>query len=503
MRFSPVSLLLVPALLSAIALGGCPQHAVQLVEEIQPPPNYNPVWLTSAVSFDKMVEEMRKAGGMVSTSGVPTWSGTEGNDTVAANRTSIAMDIRSVDDSRYPNEVELRAFVYDTSGRFVMGLAPPYFSGTGNWRSRWPLLIDSCNGVATPITDFTVTEIRQDKREPYALAFVLDHSGSMGDRKIRALRAAVSRVMRIIKPGDYVAAVKFGSRARAEVPLTNDTARYRRDFIETDIEPPGGGGTAIYDGATVGIQEVAKAPATHKRAIIVFTDGFDGESRTRIDSMHRLARREHVAIYTVAYGPADLDVMRNMAEYSGGRMYRIYRTREFVYVFADIYRALNNYYRISYHPPECDGVHTVTAGTSLPEFGFDPLMARGTYDRSVFTPFDTIGSIALVNIEFDYDKATIRSVSLPRVQEMAAIMARYPTLKMEVRGHTDDQGDEDYNQRLSEKRARAVADALVEMGVARNRLTVKGLGESQPLAPNTSEENRRRNRRTEFVIVSR
>lgn len=502
MRFSPASLLLIPALLSALAFGGCPQHAVQMAEEILPPPDYNPVWLTSAASIGTMIEEMRKAGRTVGTSGVPTWSGSASGDTTG-QRTTIAMDIRSVDDSRYPNQIELRAFVYDTSGRFVMGLAPPYFTGPGDWRKRWPVLIDSCNGVATPITNFTVTEIRQDKREPYAIAFVLDHSGSMGDRKIRALRLAVNRVMRIIKPGDYVAAVKFGSRAVAEVPLTNDTARYRHDFVESDIEPPGGGGTAIYDGATVGIQEVAKAPATHKRAIIVFTDGFDGESRVRIDSMQRLARREHVAIYTVAYGPADIEVMQNMAQYSSGRMYRIYRTREFVYVFADIYRALNNYYRITYTPPECNGVHTVTAGTSLPEFGFDPLMARGTYDRSVFTPFDTVGSIVLVNIEFDYDKATIRDVSLPQVREMADVMTRYPKLKLEIRGHTDDQGDDDYNQKLSQKRADAVADALVGMGISRSRLTVKGLGESQPLVPNTSDENRRRNRRTEFVIISR
>ena len=194
--------------------------------------------------------------------------------------------------------------------------------------------------------------------------------------------------------------------------------------------------------------------------------------------------------------------MQDLASYTGGRYYRIYSNREFPYVFADIYRGLSNYYRITYRPPECPGLHTASVSLTIPELD-SRLLADGTYDRSVFTPFSGVGDIALVNIEFDYDKATIRPESMPRIQEIASVMKTYPTILMEIRGHTDDRGSDDYNQNLSEQRARAVADALEDMGVKSARLTIQGFGESRPLAPNDSEENRKKNRRTEFVIVKK
>jgi VWFA-related protein len=513
-----LGLILLPALLFM----ACPQHVVKLADEIIPPKDYKPIYMTSTIPYDSVVKAYQASGGAGRTGSTGTTTGTTGTTTgtgtgttgTAGSTTSgasgsasamgpLSMDIRNVDDSRYPNEVELRAFIYDTSGRFVMGLAPPYFKGTGDWRARWPRLFDSCAGQSVPIDSFTVTEVRQDKREPYAIAFVLDHSGSMGDEKIRRLRTAVSRTLRIIKKGDMIAAVKFGSRSDVDVLLTDDSARYRRDFQVENISPPGGGGTALYDAALVGIDEVSAAPTGYKRAVILFTDGMDGNSDAEVEAVHQAARAKHVTLYTVAYGQANEEVMRDMASYTGGRMYRIYSYREFPYVFADIYRGLNNYYRITYRPPLCQGIHTATAIISLPEVGYDRLSASGRYDRSLFTPFDPIGSIALVAIEFDYDKATIRPESMPRVQEVADVLRTYPAMELEIRGHTDDRGGDEYNLKLSQDRAEAVANALVAIGIDRSRLGVKGFGESKPLVANDTDENRRKNRRTEFVITKR
>lgn len=490
----------------AMMFTGCPHQVAQIAEEVLPPKDYKPIYMTSAITIDKLLEIRRSSGtsGGIGADGSGGTSGTAGTGASGdAGTIPLAMDIRSVDDSRYPDQVELRAFVYDTSGRFVMGLAPPYFKGPGEWRSRWPRLVDSCGGEASVIENFEVTEVRQDRREPYAIAFVLDHSGSMGNTKIARLRTAVSRTLGIIKPGDQIATVKFGSRSEVDVPLTSDTSRYRNDFMVQNIRPPGGGGTALYDAALVGINEVAQAPAGHKRAIILFTDGMDGNSDAEVEDVHKAAKEKRVAVYTVAYGDADEETMRNIATYTGGRMYRIYSYREFPYVFADIYRALNNYYKITYTPPRCQGVHTASVSIALPELGYDRLEASGRYDRSLFTPYDDIGTTALVAIEFDYDKATIRPESSPRVREVADAMRSYPALTLEIRGHTDDRGSDDYNRKLSQDRAQAVADALVAMGIDRTRLTVKGFGESSPLVPNDSEENRKKNRRTEFVITSR
>jgi VWFA-related protein len=412
------------------------------------------------------------------------------------------MEIRSVDDRRYPGEIEVRAFVYDTAGRFVMGLAPPHFAGTGTYRDYWRTLIDSCNGVASSIDSFNVTEVRQDRRDPYAIAFVLDHSPSMTELRARKLQEAIRLVLGIIRSGDQISVVKFTKDVYVEVPLTGESATYRSQFKVDGLEGYSGG-TAIYDGTIAGINEIAKAPAGYRKAIILFTDGGDNSSDATADSVYKLARERGVNIYTIAYGMAETDMMRDLASYTGGRFYRIYSSKEFPYVFADIYRGLSNYYRITYRPPECQGLHTVNVSLTIPELGEERLADNGTYDRSLFTPFSAVGDIALVNIEFDYDKATIRPESMPRVREIADVMKNYPTIRLEIRGHTDDKGSDDYNQRLSEQRARAVADALQEMGVGSTRLTVRGYGESRPLVPNDSDENRRRNRRTEFVIVQK
>lgn len=79
-------------------------------------------------------------------------------------------------------------------------------------------------------------------------------------------------------------------------------------------------------------------------------------------------------------------------------------------------------------------------------------------------------------------------------------------MKIELRGHTDAQnktGDPEYNTKLSQKRADAVKEALVKRGIAADRITAFGYGESRPVADNNTEDGRSLNRRTEFVIISR
>jgi outer membrane protein OmpA-like peptidoglycan-associated protein len=110
--------------------------------------------------------------------------------------------------------------------------------------------------------------------------------------------------------------------------------------------------------------------------------------------------------------------------------------------------------------------------------------------------------ITLRGIYFDFDKATIRPESRPTLEDAAKILIENPTITVEIQGHTDSVGSDKYNQRLSEKRAKAVVNYLVqELGIDNGRLTAKGYGESRPVAENTTEEGRALNRRVEFVIT--
>lgn len=107
----------------------------------------------------------------------------------------------------------------------------------------------------------------------------------------------------------------------------------------------------------------------------------------------------------------------------------------------------------------------------------------------------------LNNIFFETDQFRIQAKSETELQRVVQFLKDNPEVRIEIAGHTDDVGNVTYNQQLSEKRARAVYDYLLEEGIAPSRLQAKGYGQTQPLAPNDSEEHRRQNRRIEFRIL--
>ena len=120
-------------------------------------------------------------------------------------------------------------------------------------------------------------------------------------------------------------------------------------------------------------------------------------------------------------------------------------------------------------------------------------------------PADTLkvgSTIVLHNIFFDYDKSVLLQQSYYELQQLLALLQAHPTMKIEIRGHTDGHGSIEYNQRLSENRAKAVVDYLVSKGVYVKRLHYKGFGKTQPIDTNTTEEGRAHNRRVEFKVLS-
>lgn len=113
--------------------------------------------------------------------------------------------------------------------------------------------------------------------------------------------------------------------------------------------------------------------------------------------------------------------------------------------------------------------------------------------------FET-GSISIYGILFDFDKADIKPESAATITEIAALLNNNPNLKLFIVGHTDNKGSLDYNMDLSQKRAGAVVDVLItEHGIASSRVTAKGLGFLAPVASNSSEDGRAKNRRVELV----
>ena len=114
----------------------------------------------------------------------------------------------------------------------------------------------------------------------------------------------------------------------------------------------------------------------------------------------------------------------------------------------------------------------------------------------------TKGTVSIYGIYFDTDKSEIKPASAPTLDEVANVLKIDRGLKLEIAGHTDNTGDKAHNEKLSEARAQAVVKALVaKYGIDAKRLSAKGYGDSKPVAPNTTEDNKAKNRRVELKKV--
>ena len=104
-------------------------------------------------------------------------------------------------------------------------------------------------------------------------------------------------------------------------------------------------------------------------------------------------------------------------------------------------------------------------------------------------------------IEFELDSAEIHESTKPVLDRAIKVLEDYPDIRLEVVGHTDDQGTPEYNETLSKDRAESVKRYLVEGGIDPSRIETRGAGQTEPIASNSSEEGRAKNRRTEFNIL--
>ena len=108
--------------------------------------------------------------------------------------------------------------------------------------------------------------------------------------------------------------------------------------------------------------------------------------------------------------------------------------------------------------------------------------------------------VNLSDVLFDFNKATLRPGAREKLAKVAGIVLAHPGLKTEAEGHADAIGTDQYNQRLSERRAESVRTFLVEQGITAEAVTAQGFGESRPVATNGTAEGRQQNRRVELVV---
>ncbi|GAB2543403.1 OmpA family protein [Spirosoma aerophilum] len=136
------------------------------------------------------------------------------------------------------------------------------------------------------------------------------------------------------------------------------------------------------------------------------------------------------------------------------------------------------------------------------DYGYVIRLEKEEKADSVFRNLQINQAFRLDNVYFDQSSYVLRPESFPQLNKLIKTLVTTPKLVIEIAGHTDNVGDKRLNQALSENRAKIITNYLVTNGIPESRLRHNGYGSSKPAAPNDSEENKRKNRRVEFVVLA-
>jgi peptidoglycan-associated lipoprotein len=138
--------------------------------------------------------------------------------------------------------------------------------------------------------------------------------------------------------------------------------------------------------------------------------------------------------------------------------------------------------------PVIDTIPTNTGTDELPP----PFATDKPRDRETLAPY---------TVYFDFDSHVVRQSEQSKLRDVAAYLQRYPNVALEIEGHADERGTDEYNRSLSERRAQAIREILVASGIASNRIQTLPMGEDNPADPGHNEAAWAKNRRGEFLLI--
>ncbi len=422
------------------------------------------------------------------------------------NNNFITSKITSINSDYFPDSIIVNVTIKDNNGVFISGLASPYLDTNKQQDNYWKFIQDSCKGISNKITNIKVQEIREIKSPLYSICYVLDHSSSMGETRAIILQQSVRYSISKIKDKDKISAIKFTSIPTIEVKPTNDKEEFKQNFKLNGMDAKKyGAGTNILKALDTAVALLKEDNSDeYEKIIILFTDFEDFDltnTSNKYDNITKKIRNNKIKVFTICYGITDFSNMIKLAKNTDGQAIIIKNIHDFANAFQYIYNLLTNFYKITYIPPVCNDLHNINVVLDIPELNIKNILCQGEYDKSMFNQFSEVGSITLMDIEFDYNKATISQSSLSIINDIATQLNRNTNINIKICGHTDSQGSDEYNLKLSLERANSVKKELVKLGIKAHRISVMGYGKTRPIAPNDTEENKQKNRRTEFIIV--
>ncbi len=425
-------------------------------------------------------------------------NGTKAIDSADVNK--LIYDIFRIEIDEYPDNLKIYARVYDSTGKFITNMADPYKNNDTityftSMRERLGKIYKKRN---VEIDSFKVREYGANDSIPYNIALTVDYSGSM-DAILSAIFEGTELFISMKMKYDKIALTSFNKELDVKANFEQDTSRLLK-LYRAKRNDGVGLFSGVFDAIKWNMDIFEGTSDSIPRVLVVFSDGDDNYSKSEVHDIIAQAKEQKIHIFLVAFGYSKDKHLKAIANNTGGRFYKAYTKEQLVSIFRDIYMSLRYYYYITYKPPVFWGYHHVFAGLNAPGMQ-DSLIAEGNYDTSDL--WKGVGDAFSRPILFEFDKSEILPESMYIIDEIVDAMMSRPQLRLEIQGHTDNVGTEQYNQALSERRAKAVYDALIDAGIEERRLRYRGFGFSQPVAKNDTEEERAKNRRTQFVVIAK
>jgi OOP family OmpA-OmpF porin len=283
---------------------------------------------------------------------------------------------------------------------------------------------------------------------------------------------------------DKLTVLNFGPAKYEQKPFGDALAKVK----------PAGGTSPLGEALTATIDDMQ--PMKGKSAVIVVADGLQMDDAVGAAEKLKAKYGDNVCIYTVWVGddPAGQAVMEKIAKAGGCGFAEVYANLDSAAKMASFVEKV-------FLTPAAPKPPVVAPPTKCPDQDGDGVC--DDKDKCPDTPkgarVNEVGCWVIGAPLFDFDKAVVKKQYFPLLDEVVSVINQNPKLKVEVQGHTCDIGSDKYNQGLSERRAKAVAKYILSKGVAKDRIAAVGYGEKKPAFPNTSKDNRAKNRRVEFL----
>jgi OmpA-OmpF porin, OOP family len=364
--------------------------------------------------------------------------------------------------------------------------------------------IYSCAGPQTSLT-FQPSQIPADSYQPKVDNFMVlfDASSSMGDRykgqeKLTIAKAVVKSMNLTLPELNFTSGMRtFGHHSdvsKEPTVLVYGLTRYSTSGLGSAIDGvTHAGGTTPLGSGIAGAHEDLKA-VSGNTALIIVSDGKDLLHNPKAE-MESMAAEfgDRLCAYTILIGDDSTGAasLQNVAATTGCGFASTADS------LASASEMANFVEKVFLSPAP------IPIAAPEPVIDSDGDGVPDHLDKCPGTPrgavVDAEGCWILGKIHFDFDQSVIKSDAITVLSEIANVMKMNSDLMMNINGFTDSVGTLEYNQKLSERRAQAAKDYLVDLGIDSNRFTINGFSYTMPISSNETEEGRRMNRRVEFA----